>query len=84
VILFIRFVAITVRFLDQNFDFHSAVLGVYNMDWSHTAENIRELWDRHLSKGIFRDATLFSCTTDNGANFRKVVCVIPLSGIHAN
>jgi hypothetical protein len=65
-------VAITVHFMDKNFEFRSAALGVFNMDWSHTAENIRALWTEHLSKGLFRDAILFSCTTDNGANFRKV------------
>lgn len=66
-----KYVSITLHFLDERFLFQSLLWGIYEFDKPHTADNLEILWKEATNVGILKDAVLFSCVTDNGANFAK-------------
>ena len=71
-----KYISITLHWLDDRFDLHSELLSITQTDFSHTAVNIRDVWEKELSQDVLAEGTLVSMNTDNGANFRKAAAGI--------
>lgn len=66
------FLAVAATITDENFNKECLVIGMIEMDCSHTAENIKSKVEIVMNRFDFDKSKIESITTDQGSNFLKL------------